>query len=331
MSHDLIHGGALDAMREAFPDAPAPWIDLSTGINPWPYPYTDISRDAFARLPMRSDQEACLSAMASAINAPKEALLLAPGSELLIRLLPDMLNPQRVAILSPSYGDHAAVWKQVSGTDIIETHDPLSLASSANAVIITHPNNPDGRLFDVAALEAARRELASRGGWLIIDEAYADLAPEQSLASRAGAEGLIILRSFGKFFGLAGLRLGAVLAPKRMREALAARLGVWPVSGAALKIGAQAYADTAWQARTRMTLSEAAIRLDDTLRSVGIRAVGGTHLYRFAEVPDAQAIFERLALNGIYVRRFDWSNTCLRIGLPAAPEAEARLKAALTP
>lgn len=330
MSQDLVHGGALDAMRAAFPNAPKPWIDLSTGINPWPYPDTAVSQNALAHLPTRSDQEACRLAMASAMGAPPQSLLLAPGSELLIRLLPDVIRPRRIAILSPTYGDHAAVWKRVR-LNIIETNDPLSLAPSVDAIVVTHPNNPDGRLFDLEALETARRDLAARGGWLIVDEAYADLAPEQSLAPRGGADGLIILRSFGKFFGLAGVRLGGGLAPESVRQALAARLGVWPVSGAALKIGARAYADTAWHVQTRTTLSDAAKRLDGTLKVCGMTPVAGTSLYRFVETADAHAMFERLARAGIYVRRFDWSETHLRIGLPATPEAEARLKAALNP
>lgn len=330
MNRDLVHGGALDAMRAAFPNAPEPWIDLSTGINPWSYPDTAISSDALTHLPTRSAYEACKRAMASAIGAPLQSLLLAPGSELLIRLLPAVIPPKRVAILSPTYGDHLSVWKQ-AGVDIVETTDPLSLAKSVDAVVVTHPNNPDGHVFDVEALETARQALASRGGWLIVDEAYADLVPEQSFASRGGAEGLIILRSFGKFFGLAGIRLGALLAPTNIQNAMAERLGVWPVSGPALEVGARAYADTAWQTRTRTNLSDATGRLDAILTKNGLCVVGGTSLYRFIKVVDAHEAFEQLARAGIYVRRFDWSRDHLRIGLPATIEGEVRLNAALSP
>ncbi|MEM9988531.1 MAG: aminotransferase class I/II-fold pyridoxal phosphate-dependent enzyme, partial [Pseudomonadota bacterium] len=271
----------------------------------------------------------CKRSLASAIGASPAPLLLAPGSELLIRLLPDVIRPERVAILSPTYGDHASVWKQ-AGVDITETADPLSLAKSVDAVVVTHPNNPDGRLFTHEALETARHTLAAHGGWLIIDEAYADLIPEQSFAPRGGADGLIILRSFGKFFGLAGVRLGALLAPIHIRNAVAERLGVWPVSGPALETGARAYDDLAWQARARTDLAAAAARLDATLTAAGLRIVGGTSLYRFVEVDTAYGLFEQLAKAGIYVRRFDWSQHHLRIGLPASQDAEARLKATLT-
>ncbi|MEM1139589.1 MAG: threonine-phosphate decarboxylase CobD [Pseudomonadota bacterium] len=329
MSRDLVHGGALDAMREAFPHAPEPWIDLSTGINPWPYPSTVVTPEDLARLPTRSAFDACREAMAAAIGAPAQSLVLAPGSELIIRLLPDVIRPRRIAILTPTYGDHAAAWER-AGAEILKTEDPLPLAPSVDAIVLTHPNNPDGRLFDRCALETARRALKARGGWLIVDEAFADLAPERSLAPQGGADGLIVLRSFGKFFGLAGLRLGALIAPAPVRDAMADRLGAWPVSGTALAVGTRAYADTAWQIRTRTALGDAAARLNAILKAGGMRPVGGTSLFRFVETDDAYTAFNRLAGAGIYGRRFAWSQTHLRVGLPADAEAEARLRAALS-
>lgn len=315
-------------MRSAYPNAPDPWIDLSTGINPWPYPDQAISEAALAHLPTRSAYEGCRQAMATSIGAPPDSLLPAPGSELLIRLLPDVIRPSRVAILSLTYGDHAIAWAR-AGSDIIHSDDPLSLAEDVDAIVLTHPNNPDGRLFDLQALEEARLTLAAKGGWLILDEAYADLTPDCSFASKGGEAGLIVLRSFGKFFGLAGLRLGAVLAPERVRQPLSERLGVWPISGSALEIGARAYADHDWQIQTRQALSHAADRLDTILKEGGLTVVGGTSLFRFVDVDKAHDAFEHLAQSGIYVRRFEGSDRHLRIGLPATPEAEARLKAAL--
>ncbi len=330
MTLDLIHGGALDAMRAEYPDAPGPWIDLSTGINPWPYQDVSVSQSSLAHLPTRAVHGACQRAMANAIGADPDALVLAPGSELLIRLLPDVIRLRRVAILSPTYGDHAAVWRR-AGADVIETPDPLALADQVDGVVVTHPNNPDGRLIDPDALELARVVLAANGGTLIIDEAYSDLVPERSFASRGGGDGLIILRSFGKFYGLAGLRLGALIAPQPVRRAMADRLGIWPVSGAALEIGARAYADMAWQVRARSDLGKASARLDAILRKVGLDPVGGTKLFRYVETEGAHGVFEQLARAGIYVRRFAWSATHLRIGLPASSEAEQRLASALSP
>ena len=198
MSFDLVHGGALDAMRAAYPQACAPWIDLSTGINPWPYPETSVSGAALTHLPTRAMYDTCQQNMAKAINADPDALLLAPGSELLIRLLPDVIRLRRVAILSPTYGDHAAVWRR-AGAEVIESSDPLSLADQVDAVVVTHPNNPDGRIFDIEALEAARSALAAHGGWLIMDEAYADLTPARSFAFRAEATASLFCAPLASF------------------------------------------------------------------------------------------------------------------------------------
>ncbi|MEM8617128.1 MAG: threonine-phosphate decarboxylase CobD [Pseudomonadota bacterium] len=329
MGLDLTHGGALDAMRAAYPNAPEPWIDLSTGINPWPYEDMSVSQTALTHLPTQSTYLACRNAMATAIGANPDALLLSPGSELLIRLLPDIIRPNSVAILDPTYGDHAEVWTR-AGAKVIHTPDPLSLAASVDAVVITHPNNPDGRIFRANTLEKARQTLAARGGWLILDEAYADLTPFDSFAPYGGEEGLIILRSFGKFFGLAGVRLGGLFAPETVRKAFSNRLGAWPISGTALNIGARAYADSEWQAQTRDKLKAAAQQLDDMLTSQGLKVVGGTDLYRLAEGPNAHHLFEHLAEAGIYVRRFAWSRKHLRFGLPPNLEAEMRLRSALS-
>lgn len=329
MTSDLIHGGALDQMRFAFPNAPDPWIDLSTGINPWPYPNIEIAQSSLQHLPSSEMYNACRDAMADAIGAKPEAMLLSPGSELVIRLLPDILDARRIAILSPTYADHASSWQR-AGAEIVRSQDPLDCADWADAIVICHPNNPDGRLFELDAMEAARRKLAARGGWLIVDEAYADLIPKLSLSEKGGEDGLVVLRSFGKFYGLAGLRLGAALAPPAVLKAIAARLGTWPVSGSALEIGARAYADTTWQRETLKNLSIAADKLDHSLKEVGVSLVGGTDLFRLVELDDAHSVFRRLANAGVYVRRFEWSETHLRIGMPATSEAQERLLSALT-
>ncbi|MEM8634987.1 MAG: threonine-phosphate decarboxylase CobD [Pseudomonadota bacterium] len=328
MSEDLLHGGALDHMRARFPDAPEPWLDLSTGINPWPYPNTDISLAALARLPTEADYRACRSAMATAIKAPEDTIVLAPGSELLIRLLPEIIDARRIAILSPTYGDHYPVWHNI-GANILQTRSPLDAVETSEVIIICNPNNPDGHVFPIDILNQARERLAARGGWLIVDEAYGDLYAEQSLAAQGGSDGLLILRSFGKFFGLAGLRLGGLIAPAGLCDVVKHHLGTWPVSGAALEIGARAYADAAWQTNTRKKLADASVRLKTVIETSSLKLIGGTHLFQYVETDCAHALWEHLARHGIYVRRFDWSDKHLRIGLTANAEEEARLAAAL--
>lgn len=328
ITEDLEHGGAIDAMREHFPDAPAPWVDLSTGINPFAYPLLRASTETFSALPRRDSVGRCRRAMARAWSAQEQYVLPAPGSELLIRLLPTILGLHSVAVLQPGYGDHAHSWRS-AGCEVIEDRNPLRYACEADAVVLCHPNNPDGRRFPRDDLLDARERLAERAGWLIIDEAYADLYPEISLAGEAGKPGLVILRSFGKFYGLAGLRLGALLAPPPVLEAMTMRLGMWSVSGIALETGARAYADVEWQEDMRRRLARARKNLDAIFGGCGFEAVQGTDLFAFLRLNRAAALWRYLAERGIYVRRFPWSESCLRIGLPGTSEASERLRDAL--
>ena len=329
MTKTFLHGGALDRIRTMFPNAPEQWVDLSTGINPWPYPFTEISPAAYSHLPTEREWLACRDAMAEAIGAPPSNLRLSPGSELLIRLLPALISPKRVAIQSPTYGDHLRVW-QAAGCEVIEAQNPLREADRVDAVIVCTPNNPDGHVFDTEELELTRKRLATHGGWLIVDEAYADLNPTHSLAPAGGTEQLIILRSFGKFFGLAGVRLGALIGPEGILHKVSEHLGGWPVSGPALSIGTEAYMDLQWQKTTRHKLKTARQRLDALLADSGLNIVGGCDLFRLVETEDAGKLWRRLAETGIYARRFDWSDKLLRFGLPPDHEAEQRLTEALS-
>jgi len=330
MSSDLLHGGALDLMQQRFAGAPTPWIDLSTGINPWPYPDIQASSEAYAHLPTKTLYKTCQNAMAQVIGTQRENIALAPGSELLIRLLPTILSAETIAIQSPTYSDHARVWR-TAGRTVIETAEPLSLADQVDAIVICQPNNPDGRIFSQEAINDAMAQLRRKTGWLIVDEAYADLSPGLSLVPHVNRGNLIVLRSFGKFFGLAGLRLGGLIAPPFVISKMRQRLGEWPVSGAALEIGARAYADLAWQDQTRKKLNRARLALDDTLDQAGFKNISGTDLFRYIEAPGkAHALWAHLAQSGIYTRRFDWTQDYLRLGLPRDQNSVARLQVALS-
>ncbi|NQY97248.1 MAG: threonine-phosphate decarboxylase [Henriciella sp.] len=323
------HGGAIDRMRRLFPAAQTPWIDLSTGINPWPYRVAETDPAMFDQLPTQSEYNACRNAMAKAIGAPRDSICLAPGSELLIRLLPQFISPKRVVILTPTYGDHLDVWRKAP-CRVIETDTPLAQIDQSDAVIVCNPNNPNGQIFQPERLREAHAKLAEKSGWLIIDEAYADLSPDLSLARQGGEDGLIILRSFGKFYGLAGLRLGALVAPPWLLARMTEQLGVWPVSSGALKIGAEAYADRAWQESTRTTLKHMRRLLDEVLSAHKLEIVGGTDLFCLVCVEHAPEIWRGLAEAGIYVRRFDSLPEHLRIGLPKGENQLARLNEALS-
>lgn len=322
----IWHGGDLATAKALFPAAPEPWIDLSTGINPFPYPLPALPLSLWQRLPGAREEAALLAAARSAYRVlPESGIVAAPGTQILIELLPCLVPEARVAVLGPTYGEHALAWRK-AGAEVREIAD-LAEAGDANVVVVVNPNNPDGRVVDIAALAALAGSLAARRGLLVIDEAFADLQPGVSLVPALPA-GALVLRSFGKAYGLAGLRLGFAIGEARHVEALRGMLGPWAVAGPALQIGAQALADTVWLAAQGRARAADAGRLDAALAPHG-RIVGGTALYRLLETPAAPALFGRLGRAGIYVRRFRHDRSRLRFGLPGDETGWSRLAAAL--
>ncbi|MEE3624717.1 threonine-phosphate decarboxylase CobD [Nitrospirillum sp. BR 11752] len=328
----IRHGGDLTQAARLFPDAPAPWIDLSTGINPWPYPLPTLLPSAWTALPTRGAMDALLVAAARAYGAPgPDSLVAAPGSELLIQTLPRLRPRGEVAIVGPTYGDHARAWS-AGGHRVRLVPTPDGVLNTADVLVVCNPNNPDGRAWDPMALLDRAADLATRGGWLVVDEAYADLDPSRSLCGHAGRPGLILLRSFGKFFGLGGLRLGFILASAPLLDAVRTELGAWAVSGPALAVGAAALADLDWQAETRRRLAVAADALDGMVRGAGLPVVGGTALYRLLDAGDAQRLWRHLAQSGLWTRSFpehSGHEGWLRLGLPPDRDAVDRLAGAL--
>ena len=325
-SKKIVHGGDLDAARAAFPGAPEPWVELSTGINPWSYPLPPIPADAWARLPGRSAEAALREAAAACYGAPSPDLVAAaPGSQALIQILPRLRPLGTVAVLAPTYAEHAAGWAgaghRVRDVKALEGCD-------ADVMVVVNPNNPDGRIVPPDILLALAERQAARGGWLVVDEAFAEVTPACSVAAAAGRPGLVILRSFGKFFGLAGLRLGFLLGEPALVRALRAAVGPWAVSGPALAVATAALSDSAWIAATRRRLDAAAARLDARLAQTGLTIVGGTSLFRLICEPRAVALYNELGRAGVLVRRFDHRSDWLRLGLPVDEAAEDRLAAA---
>ena len=324
------HGGNLGAARRRFPGAPEPWIDLSTGINPWPYPFLAPPPEAWQRLPDDDAFDCLLRSAALAYGAPSpDHVAAAPGSQALIQWLPRLVRPGRVAILVPTYGEHAVAWA-TAGHTVTVLADPGALdPDSWDTVVVVNPNNPDGRQIEVNRLRTLARHLSKRNGRLVVDEAFADALTGTSLAGATDEPGLVVLRSFGKFFGLAGLRLGFALADPATIKQLRAALGPWPVSGPAVAIALHALSDAPWIAATRARLEAAARRLDGTLEAHGLRVIGGTPLFRLSATADAGRLFEALAAAGILVRRFDAYPNWLRFGLPPDEPAWQRLEEAL--
>ena len=321
----IWHGGDLATARALFPEAPEPWVDLSTGINPIPYPLPALPLSLWTRLPGADDEAALLAAARIAYRVPAHAgIVAAPGTQILIELLPRLAPSGPVAILGPTYAEHGHAWRK-AGYAVSETAAP---AEAAVTIVVVNPNNPDGRVLSQAELTSLAAHCATHSGLLVVDEAFADFTPETSIVPDLPA-GAIVLRSFGKTYGLAGLRLGfAIGAPEPMAK-LKAALGPWSVAGPALHVGAQALSDADWLAGTGRERAQDAARLDALLAPHG-RVIGGTTLFRLLETPKAAALFARLGRHGIYVRRFQNAPDRLRFGLPGDELSWSRLHAALS-
>jgi len=312
----LIHGGDLAAARRLFPGAPEPFLDLSTGINPTPYPVPPLAAELFAKLPDSVALDRLTAAAARTYGAASAGCVVAaPGTQILLPLVAGLVSPGPAAVLTPTYGEHARA-AALAGHAVVEAAD-LNIASNANLVVVTNPNNPDGRLFARSDLLSLAKKLRAGGGLLVVDEAFMDVAPRDlSLAADTAHGNIVVLRSFGKFFGLAGLRLGFALAAPPMVTRLKTMLGPWAVSAAALTIGTQALADDAWIAATRRSLAAGAARLDAVLQRNKLDIAGGTALFRLVRTPHACALFHGLGRAGIWTRTFAEQPDWLRFGLP---------------
>ncbi len=310
--------------------APEPWLDLSTGVSPYAYPIGDLPAEAWSRLPEPEALRALEKAAALAYRASEgAAALAAPGSQAIIGCLPYLWPARRVGILGHAYRGHSDAWR-AAGAEVDRVEDLAGLADRDVAIVV-NPNNPDGRLVPAEDLHALARELGEHDGLLIVDEAFMDFVePAASIIPAMPTRGVLALRSFGKAYGLAGLRLGFVIAPVELAKKLRAALGPWPVSGAAIALGAKALADADWLATARRKLTADAAALDEILLSAQFEIVGGSPLFRLAAHRDALKLFDALARAGILVRRFASRPALLRFGLPGSDADRARLRAALS-
>jgi cobalamin biosynthetic protein CobC len=331
----LEHGGDLAAASRAYGDPPGGWLDLSTGVNPHAYPVDGIDPRTWARLPDADLLDACLAAARARYRIPDTAgLVAAPGTQAILQWLPYVARSRRVAVVAPTYGEHARTWRLAAadgGGEVTETAS-LAAAVSDGAVdtaVLCNPNNPDGRVESPDAVMGAAARLAARGGRLIVDEAFCDTRPDLSVAPGAGGPGLIVLRSLGKIYGLAGLRVGFAATEPSVAAALAARLGPWAVSGPALSVARRALDDGDWLAAQGARLAIDCDRLDSVLTAKGFKIIGGTDLFRLIETPAAGSLFDHLARSGIWVRRFSGYPTWLRFGLPGRDDEWRKVEAAL--
>ena len=318
----LEHGGRLRRAAEAYGIPLVDWLDLSTGINPHGYTVPPVPADAWLRLP--EDDDGLEAAAADYYGSAH--LLPVAGSQPAIQLLPAVLRGERVSLLAPGYAEHAHAWRDRRAVAVGADEIDAAVAHS-DIVVLVQPNNPTGVHFGRERLLEWHTRLARRGGWLVVDEAFIDTTPAQSLVPLAGADGLVVLRSVGKFFGLAGARVGFVFAPGSVRAALAERLGPWTLAGPARWAARHALADRAWQTQARAALLTAGERLQALLETHGLPACGPA-LFKLVATPDAARLHAAFARRGILLRLFE-TPQAVRFGLPSDEAGWARLAAAL--
>ncbi|AMW85170.1 threonine-phosphate decarboxylase CobD [Pseudomonas yamanorum] len=322
----LEHGGRLRKAALQYGIAEADWLDLSSGLAPWPFPIPDIPLRAWARLPETDDgleQAACEYYGATHV-------LPVAGSQAAIQLLPRLRRTGKVGVLSPCYAEHAEAWRRAGYIvrEVLEQEVDFFL-ESLDVLVVVNPNNPTGLSLTPQRLLDWHARLAQRGGWLVVDEAFMDITPQLSLASQAHQVGLIVLRSFGKFFGLAGVRLGFVLAERNLLKLLAEQVGPWAVSGPTRVLGQVCLRDTVGHAQQRLRCESASQRLFDVLERHGLRPQGGCGLFQWMITDRAEQLHEFMAQRGILLRLFV-DNSSLRFGLPDTEADWLRLEQALS-
>ncbi len=326
----MKHGGDLSEAIERFGGDESQWLDLSTGINPHPYPVPQFfPENTWTALPSRKAHDQLIGAARKAYSVPDNLGLIAgPGTQVVLSLLPQLLPDGPVALATPTYSSHYDVWTR-DGRKPVELSSIYALPADARIVLLVNPNNPDGQLVDVKSLLEIARTVTERGGYLVVDEAFADVMPGASLLPHIGDENILVLRSFGKFFGLAGLRLGFLAGPVEVTAKLSALLESWCLSGPALELGTQALRDTDWHKTTNRQLVDEMADLGLVLQENMLSVFGGTPLYALAGTRNALKLHEALAERRIWTRIFDYAPTWIRFGLPGGPENLERLSAAL--
>ena len=321
----LEHGGKLLRAAQQYAIPLSNWLDLSTGINPDVYPVAPIDPACWNRLPEDDDG---LEAVAAAYYG-NDRLLVLPGSQAAIQALPALFRPLVLACVSPLYEEHPQAWERAGHKLRRLPSLPRALAAATPNILLCNPNNPTAVSLPRSALLDAATQLQRRGGWLIVDEAFADPHPENGVVTLAGSDeapNLIVLRSLGKFFGLAGARVGFVFGASEKLERLREMIGPWPVAHPSRAVARQALADTAWQAATRERLAAQSQRLAALLAPLG--NVQRTELFCTVATPQALELFEHFAQRAILTRRFD-QHGLLRFGLPGSEAAWQRLSAAI--
>jgi len=326
----VFHGGDLSWAKAHFTESSEGWIDLSTGINPAPYPVPPLPEDLWHRLPGADEETSLLIAARHYYNLPDGThIIAAPGTQSLLQLIPCLRQKSVVAVVGPTYAEHENCWK-LAGHKVIQTPDLGAAPENADVIVVVSPNNPSANVASLTKLQQARDRLSRHGGLLVIDEAFMDMTPNASCCHRLPCSNVLILKSFGKFFGLAGLRLGFAIGDPLRIENLRQHLGPWAVNGPALHIGHKALCDQQWIKKTRERLKSNRQRLEHLLSQHNIQVLGSTDLFSFAHSDTANRLFDHLCKAHILTRPFPSRSGKLRFGHPGAEIEWERLGSALS-
>jgi cobalamin biosynthetic protein CobC len=315
-----LHGGDITTAAIEFGIPEGEWIDLSTGINSTSYPNTHLSEKTIRMLPTAGNLDYLLNQAKTYYQVNQQTSIIAsPGTQSLIQNLPIIFPNEEIYIVSPTYSEHRYTWEQ-AGNLVTSVNTFKEIPSDVIAIIV-HPNNPDGRVYQKEDI----LELSKSLKLLVIDEAFCDICPEFSIIPHLSNNKILVLRSLGKFFGLAGLRLGFAVGTWEIIQQLYSRLGPWAVSGPAIEIGTRALLDNSWISHMQEYLYKQSSRLKMMLEKHQFSIIGKTNLFILISSDNASEFFQALATEGILVRRFEEYPKWIRIGLPGAENEWAKL------
>ena len=321
--------------RRCFPSAPEPFLDLSTGINPHPYPLAPIDPARLARLPEPEELSRLQAVAARAYGVVDPDMVVAtPGTQIAISLLPHLLGCSRAVILSPTYAEHAAAWshagRPVEAAAGLEAFERGAMLPGT-AAVLCNPNNPDGARSDRVRLLALAAGLARQGGVLICDEAFLDLEPDmvEPRHQRCRIPGCWCCARSARPTGWPGSGSASCWPRPASRGGCAAPSAPGRSAASPSRPVAPRWRDEAWRADMAERLLRDGAELDRLLLRYGWRCRGGTALFRLYEVRQATRLYAHLGAAGVLVRRFEHQPDLLRLGLPGDSGGWARLEGAL--
>jgi cobalamin biosynthetic protein CobC len=340
----LFHGGDLQSASAIYGREPGDWLDLSTGINQHSYPVPAITQGAWHQLPYLNP--ALINAATSYYG--DHPCLASGGSQSVIQLLPSILHQlgnQKAAWLPHvGYQEHREAWSQQGDIQTYNGLDSLLATQQIDAalnndepgreighLVIINPNNPTGETFKLQQLCLWAQKLQAINGFLVVDEAFIDTTPSASLLTETLADNMVVLRSVGKFFGLAGIRLGFTFAAQTVLNKLAKEIGPWSVNGPAQTVAIAALNDTSWQTQMRLALVNQRLEQvglwQHSMVQLGANLAASHELFRsFIMAPDlAYKLHHNAAKNGILLRPVDInsSTSLLRFGNIDLSQADA--------